>query len=68
MFSRSAADTIWFPKNCDNVICALAEMNSSQLERSQKVFHIYYLSHSAHPSSAAKRSPDISRALMDFEH
>jgi len=45
MFSRSAANTIGFPKDCGDVICALAEMDSSQLESSQKVFQIYCLSH-----------------------
>jgi hypothetical protein len=45
MFSRSAADTIGFPEDCDVVVCALAEMNPSQLECSQKVFQIYCLSH-----------------------
>jgi hypothetical protein len=42
MFSRSAANTIGFPTDCGDVICALAEMNPSQLECSQKVFQIYY--------------------------
>ena len=45
MFSRSAAYVVRFSKNCGNVIRALAEMNSSQLECSQKVFQIYFLSH-----------------------
>ena len=45
MFSRSAADTIGFSKDCGDLICALAETNPSQLECSQKVFQIYCLSH-----------------------
>ena len=45
MLSRSATDVVRFPEDCGNVIRALAEMNSSQLECSQKVFQIYYLSH-----------------------
>lgn len=45
MFSRSAANTVRFPKNCGNVICMLAEMDSSQLERSQKILQIHFLSH-----------------------
>jgi hypothetical protein len=45
MFSQSAANTLSFSKDCCDVTCALAEMNPSQLECSQKVFQIYCLSH-----------------------
>ena len=45
MFSRSAADTVRFSKNCGNGACKLAEMDPSQLECSQKIFQIHFLSH-----------------------